>query len=227
MAVKISVAEAGTYRLSFTVADNAGIQSGNDLKLMVDDIVLKAPAESLDAPSNPTVTAGKTNAVFMGGTADDVLNGNAGHDILNGGDGNDTLNGGAGNDILNGGVGNDILTGGFGSDTAVYNVLLGADATAGNGKDTWTDFTIGNVSTNIEADKIQFGAGFFDSGLLANKTNIAQYIKVENDGNGNAVLKVDRDGLTGGSNYQDLLVLENKLGLTLQQLLDNNQIIIG
>ena len=171
------------------------------------------------------------NDYLLGGSGDDTLNGNdgndtllggAGNDTLNGGDGNDILNGGAGNDILNGGAGNDILTGGLGVDTLIYNVLTAGDATAGNGKDNWTDFET--------QDKIQFGAGFF-TGLLASDLSdtakVEKFISVSNDANGNAVLKIDRDGDLATYGKTDLLVLENQAGLTLQQLLDNNQIIIG
>jgi Ca2+-binding RTX toxin-like protein len=171
------------------------------------------------------------NDYLLGDSGDDTLNGNdgndtllggAGNDTLNGGDGNDILNGGAGNDILNGGAGNDILTGGLGVDTLIYNVLTAGDATAGNGKDNWTDFET--------QDKIQFGAGFF-TGLLASDLSdtakVEKFISVSNDANGNAVLKIDRDGDFATYGKTDLLVLENQAGLTLQQLLDNNQIIIG
>jgi Ca2+-binding RTX toxin-like protein len=127
-----------------------------------------------------------------------------------------SLNGGAGNDILNGGAGNDILTGGLGVDTLIYNVLTAGDATAGNGKDNWTDFET--------QDKIQFGAGFF-TGLLASDLSdtakVEKFISVSNDANGNAVLKIDRDGDLATYGKTDLLVLENQEGLTLQQLLDN------
>ncbi|WP_322872312.1 GA-like domain-containing protein, partial [Acinetobacter indicus] len=159
---------------------------------------------------------------LVGGEGNDILHGGAGNDYLLGGAGNDTLYGGAGNDILNGGAGNDILTGGLGVDTLIYNVLTASDATAGNGKDNWTDFET--------QDKIQFGAGFF-TGLLASDLSdtakVEKFISVSDDANGNAVLKIDRDGDLATYGKTDLLVLENQAGLTLQQLLDNNQIIIG
>ncbi|MFV5467697.1 cadherin-like domain-containing protein, partial [Acinetobacter towneri] len=157
-----------------------------------------------------------------GGQGDDTLLGGLGNDTLNGGAGDDILDGGAGNDILNGGAGNDILTGGLGIDTLIYNVLTAGDATAGNGKDTWTDFET--------QDKIQFDQNFF-TGLLASDLSdtakVEKFISVSNDANGNAVLKIDRDGDSATYGKTDLLVLENQAGLTLQQLLDNNQIIIG
>ncbi|MFX4627374.1 BapA prefix-like domain-containing protein [Acinetobacter baumannii] len=171
---------------------------------------------------NDILHGGAGNDYLLGGAGNDTLNGGAGNDTLYGGAGNDTLNGGDGNDILNGGAGNDILTGGLGVDTLIYNVLTAGDATAGNGKDNWTDFET--------QDKIQFGAGFF-TGLLASDLSdtakVEKFISVSNDANGNAVLKIDRDGDLATYGKTDLLVLENQAGLTLQQLLDNHQIIIG
>ena len=171
---------------------------------------------------NDYLFGGGGKDTLNGGAGNDTLYGGAGNDILNGGAGNDILDGGAGNDILNGGAGNDILTGGLGVDTLIYNVLTAGDATAGNGKDNWTDFET--------QDKIQFGAGFF-TGLLASDLSdtakVEKFISVSNDANGNAVLKIDRDGDLATYGKTDLLVIEHQAGLTLQQLLDNNQIIIG
>ena len=76
-----------------------------------------------------------TSVRIYGSTGNDTIIGGSANDILRGGDGNDSLNGGAGNDLLEGGKGNDILIGGTGSDTAVYRLLLSADATGGNGTD--------------------------------------------------------------------------------------------
>ncbi len=150
--------------------------------------------------------------------ADDTRGGN---DILDGGTGNDILYGQGGNDTLIGGAGDDILYGGTGDDTIVYNLLNAADATGGNGKDTWMDY-----ATN---DKIQFGVGFFEGLFQSDLTDIANYIKVE-DVDGKAVLKVDRDGagITGGTahDWADLLIIEGKTALELQDLIQN-QIIIG
>lgn len=144
-----------------------------------------------------------------------------GNDIIYGGSGNDIIIAGAGDDRIYGGSGDDIISTGRGDDTIVFDVLNAADATGGNGTDTWVDY-----ETN---DKIEFGADFFE-GLLADKSNISEYIKVE-DVNGKAVLKVDRDGAadaTGGTTHDwaDLLIIEGKTASELQDLI-NNQIIIG
>ncbi|SSS80806.1 cell-surface adhesin [Acinetobacter baumannii] len=144
-----------------------------------------------------------------------------GNDTIYGGSGNDIIIAGAGDDRIYGGSGDDIISTGRGNDTIVYDVLDAADAMGGNGTDTWIDY-----ETN---DKIEFGADFFE-GLLADKSNISEYIKVE-DVNGKAVLKVDRDGAadaSGGTTHDwaDLLIIEGKTASELQDLI-NNQIIIG
>ncbi|MHC5169553.1 BapA/Bap/LapF family prefix-like domain-containing protein [Acinetobacter johnsonii] len=144
-----------------------------------------------------------------------------GNDTIYGGSGDDIIIAGAGNDIIYGGSGNDIISTGRGDDTIMYDVLNAADAKGGNGTDTWVDYAAN--------DKIEFGADFFE-GLLADKSNISEYIKVE-DVNGKAVLKVDRDGAadaTGGTTHDwaDLLIIEGKTASELQDLI-NNQIIIG
>ncbi|MCU4413319.1 type I secretion C-terminal target domain-containing protein [Acinetobacter sp. WU_MDCI_Axc73] len=56
---------------------------------------------------------------------------------------------------------------------------------------------------------------------------MSNYISVEDDANGNAVIKVDRDGTAGNFTMSDLIIVENKAGLDLQELLTHNQIIIG
>ncbi|MFX4681847.1 type I secretion C-terminal target domain-containing protein, partial [Acinetobacter baumannii] len=62
---------------------------------------------------------------------------------------------------------------------------------------------------------------------LSDTAKVEKFISVSNDANGNAVLKIDRDGDLATYGKKDLLVLENQAVLTLQQLLDNHQIIIG
>ena len=148
------------------------------------------------------------------------LNSKGGNDNIYGDSGHDILIAGAGDDRLDGGSGDDLIFTGRGQDSIVYNVLQSADATANHGTDTWADYDVN--------DQIEFAADFFE-GLLADKSNISEYLKVE-DVNGKAVLKVDRDGTaaTGGTTHDwaDLLVIEAKTSLELQDFV-NNQIIIG
>ena len=163
-----------------------------------------------------------TSVRIYGTSGDDTILGGSANDILRGGDGNDTLNGGAGNDLLEGGKGNDILIGGAGSDTAVYRLLLSNDATGGNGTDTWKDFHKGNVTTDTEADKIDIRE-LLDS--TANMGNISQYVFTTYDSvNNKTVVQIDRDGSGGTYVKTDLLILEN-VNTTLEELLQNHQLI--
>lgn len=140
---------------------------------------------------------------------------------------NETIDfsGTASDDILQGGAGDDILTGGDGADTAIYYLLDNADATGGNGTDTWTDFELG-----ADADKIDISA-LLDG--LQTSANIGDYISVETNADGKAVISIDRDGASNGFSASDLLVLDNispaDLNLTndqlLNSLLNNNQIV--
>ena len=164
----------------------------------------------------------KTESVRLYGyDGDDTLTGGSGHDLLRGGDGNDTLNGGAGKDLLIGGSGNDTLTGGTGADTALFELLDNLDATGGNGTDTWTDFTLGNVNTNTEADKINI-ASLLDGHQT--EANLGDYLSVSFNGT-DTVIRIDRDGgATAFTGKVDLLILKN-VDTNLQDLLNNDQII--
>ncbi|MEG0197994.1 MAG: type I secretion C-terminal target domain-containing protein, partial [Acinetobacter sp.] len=164
----------------------------------------------------------KTESVRLYGyDGDDTLIGGSGNDLLRGGDGNDTLNGGAGKDLLIGGSGNDTLIGGTGSDTALFELLDNLDARGGNGTDTWNDFTLGNVNTNTEADKINI-ASLLDGHQT--EANLGDYLSVSFNGT-DTVIRIDRDG--GGTAFTgkvDLLILKN-VDTNLQDLLNNDQII--
>ncbi|QNX88331.1 BapA/Bap/LapF family large adhesin [Acinetobacter seifertii] len=120
---------------------------------------------------------------------------------------------------------------GFGSDTLIYHVLDGSTATAnngastgGNGVDTWTNFHVGNVATDSQADLIDIRA-LLDGAQTS--ANIGEYLNVTVS-NGNTTIQIDRDGLTGvlfpTNNFTNLLVLQ---GVTTSEteLLNNGQII--
>ncbi len=100
--------------------------------------------------------------ILTGRAGDDTLNGGEGvdtlwggedDDTLNGGEGVDTLNGGEGVDTLNGGAGDDILTGDTGGDFFILSLSLSADGKNGlEGKDTITDFTVGEDKIRIDTE---------------------------------------------------------------------------
>ena len=167
------------------------------------------------------LTGGSGHDILRGGNGADTLTGGSANDILRGGAGNDKLIGGAGNDLLDGGAGNDILTSGTGSDTVIYRLLASADNAGGNGTDTWIDFHKGNIQTDTEADKIDI----HELLIGANMGNIDQYVTVVYDDVSNkTTLQIDRDGTaSNGYSKVDLLVLD-KVNVTLEELLQNNQL---
>lgn len=53
---------------------------------------------------------------------------------------------------------------------------------------------------------------------------ITDYLTIEDDGNGNSVVKVDTDG--GGDNFQNVAVLEGVTGLDVQQLFNSGNVVV-
>ena len=122
------------------------------------------------------------------------------------------------NTVSSGGLDDTFVLGG-GSDTLIFNLLKSKDANGGNGFDTWSDFTVGNVQTNSNADKIDVSA------LLsgANENNISSYISYDKV---KGVISIDRDGAGNQYNPTELLNIgPQSSDLTLEQLLQNGQII--
>ncbi|WP_151743831.1 BapA/Bap/LapF family large adhesin, partial [Acinetobacter calcoaceticus] len=131
----------------------------------------------------------------------------------------------AANDTFN----TDTGTIGAGSDTLIYHVLSNVAIgnggnTGGNGVDTWTNFHVGNVATDQQADLIDI-RGLLD-GAQTDLT-IGQYLNVTVSG-GNTTIQIDRDGLTGvilpTNNFTNLLVLQGVV-TSEAELLANGQII--
>lgn len=137
---------------------------------------------------------------------------------------NNTLFGNSGNNVLDGKGGNDRFTGSGGMDTAIYHTLSATDARGGNGADVWSDFTVGNTSTNTNADKIDIGdllIGYSGNGSLA---SLDPYLSVTASG-GKSSFYVDRDG--AGSAYRDTLLLTlSGVTTSLSELVSNQQIVV-
>ncbi len=126
-----------------------------------------------------------------------TLNTTAKQTTLHGLGGNDTLTGGTTDDILVGGAGNDTLTGAGGRDIFDYGFK-----NAGN--DTITDFTLGNTTTNTNADIINL------SDLLIGysaTSNLSDFVTAAADGT-HTKLTIDHDG-TGVSGSSVTIILKN------------------
>jgi Ca2+-binding RTX toxin-like protein len=151
---------------------------------------------------------------LYGGDGNDVLNGGSGDDQLYGGDGNDYLHGSLDNDYLGGGTGNDILVGGKGW----------LNAEGGDDNDIWSDFTVGNTATNVNADKIDIGHLLIDYTGNYSIDGLSLYCRTMVSGS-NTQLYIDRDG--GGSGYSSTLLLTlNGVNTDLNALLNNQQMMI-
>ncbi|RKG29321.1 BapA/Bap/LapF family large adhesin, partial [Acinetobacter tianfuensis] len=122
-----------------------------------------------------------------------------------------------GADVITSSGGNDTYTTNGGADTVIFKLLNTAEATGGNGHDTWTDFK------KTDGDKIDISALL--QGQTVDKSNIANFVSVEKDGHGNTIISIDRDGSNHTSYAKtELLTLKNT-DVTLQELLDNNHLI--
>ncbi|MFX9650314.1 biofilm-associated Ig-like repeat protein Blp1 [Acinetobacter baumannii] len=132
------------------------------------------------------------------------------------------LTGNSGNNVLNGREGNDTYITNEGTDTILFQLLNSQDATGGNRHDTVLDFTLGDIRTNLQADKIDLSELLID--YSKDVSALAKFITVEQDA-GNTTISLDRDGEGTMFNSVSLLTL-NQVNTTLDELLNNQQIIV-
>ena len=151
-----------------------------------------------------TTTGSGTSDTFtnienvIGRAGNDTITGNADANKLEGRNGNDVIDGAAGNDLLYGGAGTDTLTGGADADTFVFE-----SATAFNGVDTITDFTV------ADSDAIDLSGVLTAYDPLTDL--LTDFVEITDDGS-DSVLKVDTDG--GADNFVQIATLTGVTGLT-------------
>ncbi|WP_151768406.1 biofilm-associated Ig-like repeat protein Blp1 [Acinetobacter oleivorans] len=132
------------------------------------------------------------------------------------------LTGNSGNNILNGREGNDTYMTNDGADTILFQLLNSQDATGGNGHDTVLDFTLGDVRTDLQADKIDLSELLID--YSKDVSTLAKFITVEQDA-GNTTISLDRDG--EGTMFSSVsLITLNQVNTTLDELLNNQQLFV-
>lgn len=145
-----------------------------------------------------------------GNAAVNTITGNDGSNSLFGGSGNDTLIGGLGSDILEGGIGTDRLTGGGDSDTFYF-------ASTTQGADTITDFQQGGGGDAIDISDILIG---YTAG------HISEFVQITQSG-ANTIVKVDANGLVGGSSWVTIATLTGvNLGTDEATVLGNGNLIV-
>ncbi|MCU4347237.1 Ig-like domain repeat protein [Acinetobacter lactucae] len=132
------------------------------------------------------------------------------------------LTGNSGNNVLNGREGNDTYMTNDGADTILFQLLNSQDATGGNGHDTVLDFTLGDVRTDLQADKIDLSELLID--YSKDVSTLAKFITVEQDA-GNTTISLDRDG--EGTMFSSLsLITLNQVNTTLDELLNSQQLFV-
>lgn len=109
----------------------------------------------------------------------------------------------------------DVINGSAYGDTLVYHLLNSANATGGNGADTWKDFHM------ADGDKINIHDLL--TGWNPATSNIANYLSVSYNGT-STVISIDRDGTAATHSSTQLVTLENT-HVTLDELVQQNHII--
>jgi hypothetical protein len=161
--------------------------------------------------------------------------GSAGNDILQGGlQDDDVLHGGDGHDRFIGGPGSDIMTGGSGIDIFQWSWLdLDLDEEGGGiggsvDIDTITDFTRGPGGDQLDVSGILSQAGY---DLQSGDINDYVHLRVQSSGTGTGTststgtsLAIDTSG--SGRNYIDLVFLEGVVGINVEQLCADGNLLV-
>ncbi|ADU70507.1 Ig-like domain repeat protein [Pantoea sp. At-9b] len=121
-----------------------------------------------------------------------------------------TITGTSGSDSITSSAYDDTITSGAGTDTLVYHLLNAADATGGNGHDTWTDFSVAN------GDKIDVSNLLI--GWNDDTSNVNDFVKVDHTADGSTVVSIDRDGTGTAYSSTQLVTLEGT-NASLEELL--------
>ncbi len=163
-----------------------------------------------------TIGAGIENLTLTGSAKIDGT-GNGGDNIVLGNSGANTLSGGIGADTLDGGGGNDTLVGGDDNDTFLFHDLK-------SGKDAVQDFD-NETTADAEVDTLDIGDVLV--GYIDGTSNAHDFVQLSISA-GITTVKVDADGLVGGSKFTDLctVAFEDPSTASLDTLLANGNIVL-
>lgn len=139
------------------------------------------------------------------------------------------LSGQGNHDVLIGGSGIVTFSGGEGHQTVLYDLLSNTDTVGGHsGLDTWTDFHLGSVTTDANADVLDISALL---GSQVNASNIDQYVAVHYDATSHmATISIDRAGTGVAADYHQLISLHVDANpatgtLSTHDLVQNHQLL--
>ncbi|MEE9357278.1 Ig-like domain-containing protein [Candidatus Vondammii sp. HM_W22] len=121
------------------------------------------------------------------------------------------ISGDVGSNRLAGTNVNEILTGGGGKDTFVYN--------GDDGDDTITDFS---ATDDTEGDVLDLRDLLVGYDSNSNLSDFLQVTKSAND----TVIRIDSNGTTGGSSYNDISITLQGVDTTLADLETNNNLLV-
>jgi Ca2+-binding RTX toxin-like protein len=147
---------------------------------------------------------------LVGSDHADWFEGDTGANRLDGGAGTDALFGREGADVLIGGAGDDMLSGAAGADVFVYR-------STSEGVDTIADFERGAGHDQLLLEHVLVG---YVPGL----SSIANFVTLRESG-GDTTLSVNADGM--GNDFVSLLVLQGQIGLALNTLLADGNLVIA
>jgi Ca2+-binding RTX toxin-like protein len=182
------------------VNENGG--SGTDTVLSSISFDLHANGRSvLGSIENLTLTGFASN-----GTGNDLNNTLIGDKYFN------RLVGNGGNDTIDGGAGNDILTGGSGSDTFIRHAL------SAEGRDTIKDFHTGAGGDKLDVHDVL-------SGFVNGASNPNDFVHLTQSG-GNTTVQIDANGAAGGHSYTSVAVLTGVTGVTVNELVNDGNIVL-
>ncbi|KZX37085.1 Ig-like domain-containing protein [Wohlfahrtiimonas chitiniclastica] len=113
--------------------------------------------------------------------------------------------------------------------------LLEDNNTGGHSLEKVINFAINQSEESLEPSKIEFSEDFFnglihqDDLTVENLPNISQYFSLQHNAEDQTVtLSVDRDGVDDHYQQEELLLLTNQpTEISLEELLNNHQIVIG
>ena len=216
----------------YTVTDGDGDSDSASLAFMGENGHITIAGQDCEEIINGT----NGDDVIHGYSGDDTIYGNGGNDTIYGGLDEDTIHGGAGDDIIYGGGGTDKIYGGSGNDiinagATLYEEPWNNDGGpneiwGGSGADTFLferndpGFDIIHDFSTTEGDIIDLSD--FLQGYDSATEAIENFVFQRQEGN-NTIISVDVTGSGNAAGAEDVVVLENVTGKTLDELIAQAQ----